>query len=148
VDQRISLITLGVDDLSRSRGFYEQLGWRSSSAADSDVVFFQANGMIFGLWGREQLDRDSGFERANGSSGVALAYNAASPTEVDRILAEASEAGATIVRPGAKTFWGGYSGLFHDPDGHAWEVAHNPGWKLAPDGCVSLTDASGGMPTQ
>jgi hypothetical protein len=148
VDQRISLITLGVEDLSRSRGFYEELGWRSASAPDSDVAFFQANGMIFGLWGREELDRDSGFEPGNRSSGVALAYNVASPIEVDRMLAEASAAGATIVRPGARTFWGGYSGLFQDPDGHAWEVAHNPGWTLAPDGSVSLADPADGGPAQ
>ena len=139
MEQRISLITLGVEDLERSRAFYEALGWSSPSAPASDVVFFQAGGMIFGLWDRAELDRDSGREPTGGSSGFALAYNAREPAEVDRVIDEAAAAGARIARQPAETFWGGYSGLFKDPDGHAWEVAHNPGWSLATDGSVSLS---------
>ncbi len=142
MDQRISLITLGVADLARSRRFYEALGWRSPCPRDSDVVFFQANAMIFGLWGREELDRDSCVEPGAPAGGFALAYNVTSPLEVDAVLREAAAAGGTVMRVGDETFWGGYSGLFHDPDGHAWEVAHNPGWTLAPDGSVSLDPAA------
>jgi uncharacterized protein len=140
VDQRISLITLGVRDLSRSRSFYEALGWRSACAPDSDVVFFQANGMVFGLWGREELDRDSGVPLGEGFGGVALAYNVNSPAEVDVVIAEAEAAGARITRAPAETSWGGYGAVFLDPDGHPWEVAHNPHWTLGEDGSVTLPD--------
>jgi uncharacterized protein len=138
MDQRVSLITLGVDDLRRSRAFYEALGWHTNAAPDADVMFFQAGGMIVGLWGREELAKDSGVVDDGGSGGVTLALNVRSPAEVDAVLAEAGRAGATIAREGAATFWGGYSGLFLDPDGHPWEVAHNPHWTLGPDGSVSL----------
>jgi predicted lactoylglutathione lyase len=139
VEQRVSLVTLGVTDLGRARSFYEALGWSSGAQPADDVVFFQAGGMIVGLWGRDLLAEDSGVEDRGGWGGITLAYNARSPDEVDAVLAEAETAGARIVRRGAETFWGGYSGLFHDPDGHAWEVAHNPGWTLADDGSVSLS---------
>jgi uncharacterized protein len=139
VDQRLSLITLGVRDLARARRFYEALGWKSGAAPADDVVFFQANCMIVALWGRDQLDEDTAVEDSGGWGGVTLAYNARSPAEVDSVLAEAEAAGATIARPGAETFWGGYSGVFVDPEGHPWEVAHNPNWTLADDGSVTLS---------
>ena len=138
MEQRLSLVTLGVTDLARARAFYEALGWRSECAPDSDVVFFQSGGMIVALWGRDQLAEDSGVEDTGGWGGVTLAHNVRSPAEVDRVIAEAERAGATIARPGGETFWGGYSGVFVDPDGHPWEVAHNPSWTLAEDGSVHL----------
>ena len=137
MEQRVSLITLGVADAGRARTFYEQLGW-SGESPDDDVVFFQAGGMIVALWGRDKLADDSCVDDSGGWGGVTLAYNVASPAEVDAVLAEAEAAGATIGRPGAATFWGGYSGIFIDPDGHPWEVAHNPGWVLQDDGSVAL----------
>jgi len=137
MQQRVSLITLGVADSRRARAFYEALGW-SGESPDDDVVFFQAGGMIVALWGRDQLAADSMVRDGGGWGGVTLAYNVGSPAEVDATLAEAEAAGATIGRPGAATFWGGYSGIFIDPDGHPWEVAHNPGWTIAPDGSVHL----------
>jgi predicted lactoylglutathione lyase len=138
MEQRVSLITLGVRDLGRARRFYEALGWTTNAAPDDDVVFFQAGGMVVALWGRDQLAVDSGVEDAGGWGGVTLAHNVRSPGEVDAVLAEARAAGATITRAGDETFWGGYSGAFTDPDGHPWEVAHNPHWTLAADGSVSL----------
>jgi len=137
VDQRLSLATLGVRDLSRARSFYEALGW-SGESPDGEVVFFQAGAMIVALWRRDLLRDDSGVVDKGGWGGVTLAYNASSPGAVDAVLAEAKEAGATIARGGAATFWGGYSGVFIDPDGHPWEVAHNPGWQLQRDGSVRL----------
>jgi catechol 2,3-dioxygenase-like lactoylglutathione lyase family enzyme len=137
VEQRLSLVTLGVADVRRAREFYERLGWRRTGEGD-DVAFFQAGCMIFALWGRDELAKDSTVEDAGGWGGVTLAYNARSPEEVDAVIAEADAAGATIGRRGAPTFWGGYSGLFLDPDGHPWEVAHNPHWTIADDGSVKL----------
>ena len=139
MEQRISLITLGVADLERARAFYETLGWKSDSKPEQGVVFFEAGGMILGLWGRAQLAEDSVADDSGGFGGVTLAYNVRSPEEVDTTLAEAEQAGAKIARAGAATFWGGYSGVFHDPDGHAWEVAHNPFWPLGDDGSISLS---------
>jgi predicted lactoylglutathione lyase len=137
MDQRVSLITLGVADVSRAWRFYAALGW-SGESPDGDVVFFQAGGMIVALWGRDKLAEDSCVEDGGGWGGVTLAYCVRSPEEVDAVLADAEAAGATIGRPGAPTFWGGYSGIFIDPDGHPWEVAHNPGWTLEADGSVRL----------
>jgi catechol 2,3-dioxygenase-like lactoylglutathione lyase family enzyme len=139
VEQRVSLVTLGVADLGRARAFYEALGWRTGAEPDDEVVFFQAGGMIVALWGREQLAEDSVVSDGGGWGGVTLAYNARSRDDVDAVLAEADAAGATIARWGADTFWGGYSGVFVDPDGHPWEVAHNPGWTIADDGSISLS---------
>jgi catechol 2,3-dioxygenase-like lactoylglutathione lyase family enzyme len=136
MEQRLSLITLGVADLARARAFYEALGWRSGCEPESDVVFFQTGGMILALWGRDQLAEDSGVADGGGWGGVTLAYTVRSPAEVDAVLAEAERAGAKIARPGGETFWGGYSGVFVDPDGHPWEVAHNPAWTLTDDGSV------------
>jgi hypothetical protein len=138
VKQRLSLVTLGVSDLGRAKAFYEALGWAGQQPSD-DVVFFEAGGMVVALWGREQLAEDSTVEDTGGWGGVTLAHNVGSPEEVDAVLAEAERAGATIGRPGAPTFWGGYSGVFLDPDGHPWEVAHNPFWTLRDDGSVSLS---------
>ena len=137
MDNRVSLITLGVADTARARAFYEALGWTGMSP-DGDVVFFQAGGMILALWGRDKLAEDSVVDDRGGWGGVTLAYNVGSPAEVDAVLAEAAAAGATIGRPGATTVWGGYSGIFVDPDGHPWEVAHNPGFDLRADGSVHL----------
>jgi len=138
MDQRVSLVTLGVSDLARSRAFYEAVGWRSGADPGDDVIFFQAGGLIVALWDRGMLARDSGVEDRGGWGGVTLAYNVGSPAGVDAVLTEAAAAGARIARPGAETFWGGYSGVFVDPDGHPWEVAHNPHWTLHEDGSVVL----------
>jgi catechol 2,3-dioxygenase-like lactoylglutathione lyase family enzyme len=137
MDQRLSLVTLGVRDVARARAFYEGLGW-TVSWTDDDVVFFQALGMIVALWGREKLAEDPRVEDNGGWGGVTLAYVASSPADVDSVLAQAEVAGARIARAGAETFWGGYSGVFVDLDGHPWEVAHNPHWTLADDGSVHL----------
>ncbi len=138
MDQRISLVTLGVGDLAVARRFYEAIGWTTGAAPDDDVVFFQSGGMVLGLWSREELAKDSGTVDSGGWGGVTLARNLGSPAEVDAAIDDARAAGATIVREGAETFWGGYSGAFLDPDGHPWEVAHNPHWTLGADGSVSL----------
>ena len=138
MEQRVSLITLGVSDLERARKFYEELGWKTGAAPADDVVFFQAGGMIVALWGRGQLAEDSGVEDGGGWGGITLAYNVSSPDEAHAVIEEARRAGARIVREPAETFWGGYSAVFVDPDGHPWEVAHNPHWTLAADGSVSL----------
>ena len=138
MEQRLSLVTLGVADLARARAFYEALGWGTGAAPADDVVFFQSRGMIVALWGRDQLAEDSGVEDGGGWGGVTLAHNVRSPEEVDAVIAEAEKAGARIARPGGKTFWGGYSGVFVDPDGHPWEVAHNPHWTITEDGSVRL----------
>ena len=141
MEPRLSLVTLGVTDLGRARAFYEALGWTTGAAPDDDVVFFQSGGMVLALWGRAQLTQDTAVPDSGGWGGVTLAHNVRSPEEVDSVLAEAAAAGATIARPGAETFWGGYSGVFVDPDGHPWEVAHNPHWTLDDDGSVSLNPA-------
>jgi uncharacterized protein len=137
MDQRISLITLGVADAMKAKAFYEALGW-SGESPDNDVVFFQAGGMIVALWSRAKLAEDSVVTDTGGWGGVTLAYNVNSPAEVDAVLAEAEAAGATIGRRGATAFWGGYTGVFIDPDGHPWEVAHNPGWTVHADGRTTL----------
>ena len=105
---------------------------------DDDVVFFQSGGMVFALWGRDQLAEDSAVEDSGGWGGITPAMNLGSPAEVDEVLEKARAAGGTIGRPGAETFWGGYNGIFIDPDGHAWEIAHNPHWALGNDGSVTL----------
>jgi uncharacterized protein len=138
VEQRVSLVTLGVRDLARARAFYEALGWRSGAAPGDDVVFFQAGCLVVALWGRAELAEDSTVEDAGGWGGITLAYNVASPEEVDALIDEARAAGATIGRKPEKTFWGGYSAVFLDPEGHPWEVAHNPHWTIGPDGSTSL----------
>ena len=138
MEQRVSLVTLGVRDLARARSFYEALGWKTGAEPNDDVVFFQAGCMVLALWGRDQLAEDSGVEDGGGWGGVTLAYNARSPAEVDGVMQEAAAAGARITRPAAEMFWGGYSGTLADPEGHAWEVAHNPHWTLDEDGSIRL----------
>ncbi|MDP9387680.1 MAG: VOC family protein [Actinomycetota bacterium] len=138
MEQRVSLVTLGVRDLGRARSFYEALGWRSAEGAEDDVVFFQAGGMILALWDRARLAEDSAVDDSGGWGGVTLAYNTRSQDEVDAVVAQARAAGATIGREPGATFWGGYSAIFVDPEGHPWEVAHNPGWTLEEDGSVRL----------
>ena len=138
MEQRVSLITLGVRDLERALTFYESLGWRSHAGTENDVVFFQAGELVVALWDRGKLAEDSAVQDPGGWGGVTLAYNTRSPEEVDAVIAEARAAGAVIGREPAPTFWGGYSGIFVDPDGHPWEVAHNPGWVLDERGSVSL----------
>ena len=137
MQQRLSLVTLGVSDLDRARAFYEALGWRAAPGTQ-DVVFFQSGGMVVGLWSREELAADSGVVDTGGWGGVTLAHNVSSPAEVDAVIDEARTAGAGIVREPGETFWGGYSAVFVDPDGHPWEVAHNPGWQLGADGSITL----------
>jgi len=129
MEQRISLVTLGVRDLARAMSFYEALGWRGAQQPDDEIAFFQAGGMIFGLW-----TALGGY----GAPGIELAHNVRSPEEVDAVLAAAETAGGTIVRLAARAEWGGYTGAFADPDGYVWEVAHNPDWRLADNGSVSL----------
>lgn len=136
----MSLVTLGVGDISRSRAFYEALGWEPSSSSSDDVVFFQAGGMVLGLWDRDQLAADSGVSDSAGWGGVTLAHNVRSRADVDRVIAEARSAGARIPKEPEETFWGGYSGVFIDPDGHPWEIALNPGWPIDDDGSVHLPD--------
>jgi predicted lactoylglutathione lyase len=138
MEQRVSLVTLGVSDLDRAKHFYEALGWQAGAAPSDDVVFFQTGGLIVALWDRTTLAEDSVMTDTGGWGGITLAHNVRSPEEVDAVLAEAEQAGATIGRAGAKTSWGGYSGVFVDPDGHAWEVAHNPHWTIEDDGSVRL----------
>jgi predicted lactoylglutathione lyase len=129
MDQRISLITLGVKDLDVARSFYEAIGWKGAQQPDDAVCFFQAGSMVFGLW--TELG-------GHGAPGIELAYNVRSPEEVAVILAEAERAGATIVRSSAIADWGGTSGAFADPDGYVWEVAHNPGWAIHEDGSIQI----------
>jgi uncharacterized protein len=136
--QRVSLITLGVADLERARSFYEALGWTTGAEPGDDVAFFQAGDMVLALWDRARLAEDSRVEDAPGWGGITLALNFGSPAEVDAAIAEARAAGATIGREPATTFWGGYSGVFIDPDSHPWEVAHNPHWRITEDGGIRL----------
>ena len=138
MEQRVSLVTLGVRDLAGARAFYETLGWRTNAAPGDEVVFFQAGGMIIALWGRDQLADDSTVTDGGGWGGITLAHNVRSPDEVERVIQEARTAGARIGREPAPTPWGGYSAIFFDPDGHPWEVAHNPGFGLGEDGSVVL----------
>lgn len=140
MDQRVSLITLGVADLPRARTFYTALGWRGQEV--EETVFFQAGGLALVLWDRAKLAADCGLadERATGFGGIALAHNVRSDAEVDALLATAQRAGGTVARPAAVSVIGFYSGVFTDPDGHAWEVAHNPGFALADDGTLTLPD--------
>src|SRR5215210_2228916 len=139
MEQRVSVITLGVRDLKRSRAFYEALGWHTRAAPGDDVVFFQAPGMIVALWDRAKLAADSGVKDGGGWGGITLAHNVRSPAEVDSVTEETRSAGAKVVREPAETFWGGYSAAVLDPDGHPWEIAHNPHWLLREDGSVELS---------
>ncbi|GAA2498146.1 VOC family protein [Streptomyces thermolineatus] len=134
------MVTLGVADVGRSRAFYEHLGWRGQEV--EETVFLQAGGIALVLWGREKLALDCGLEDggAAGFGGFALAHNVRSREEVDDLVEQARQAGATVTKPPATTFYGGYAGVFTDPDGHPWEIAYNPGIPLAEDGSVVLPD--------
>ncbi len=138
MDQRVSLITLGVDDLATARAFYEALGWECKEV--EETVFVQAGGSAIVLWARAKLADDAGIDDtgSDGFGGVALAQNVRSREEVDEIVAAAEGAGATITKPAAKTFYGGYAAYFADLDGHLWEIAHNPGFTLRDDGSLVL----------
>ena len=140
MEQRVSLITLGVADVGRSRTFYERLGWRGQEA--EETVFFQAGGQAVVLWARDKVAADAGIDDDGTSTfgGIALAHNVASREEVDRLVEVAANAGATVTKLPTETFYGGYAGFFRDPDGHVWEVAHNPGFTLASDGSLTLPD--------
>jgi predicted lactoylglutathione lyase len=140
MEQRLSLVTLGVADLDRARRFYEALRWRAGLDVE-ETVFFQAGCIIVTLWSREKLAEDSGVTDTGGWGGITPAHNVASAQEVDRVIEEARAAGAAIAREPAETSYGGYSGVFVDPDGHPWEVAWNPGFPLADDGSISLPTA-------
>jgi predicted lactoylglutathione lyase len=129
---------LGVRDLSRARLFYEALGWETGAGPDDDVVFFQTGETVLALWDRARLAEASCVKDAGGWGGVTPALNLGSPEEVDAVIEEARAAGAVIGREPAETFWGGYSAVFIDPEGHPWEIAHNPRWTLTPDGGVRL----------
>lgn len=129
MEQRISLITLGVRDLARERNFYEALGWADAQQPDDEVCFFQAGGMAFGLWTRLG---------GHGAPGVEIAHNVRAPEEVAALLADAEAAGGSIVRPARLAEWGGTSGAFADPEGYVWEVAHNPGWAMRADGSIAI----------
>jgi uncharacterized protein len=143
VEQRVSLITLGVVDLRRSRAFYEELGWRGQEM--EETVFFQAGGQAVVLWGRDKVAADAGIDDDGTSTfgGIVLAHNVASREEVDRVVSAAASAGGQVTKAPAETFYGGYAGFFRDPDGHVWEVAHNPGFTLGADGTLTLPDFEG-----
>ncbi|MCG7600786.1 VOC family protein [Halomonas sp. McH1-25] len=136
----MSLITLGVDDLARSRQFYETgLGWRVGQAVENEVVFFQLNGLILSLYHRNAMVKDIGIsDNGDGFGGITLAYNARSREEADVVLSEAKQAGSRLVKPAQATTWGGYVGYFADPDGHIWEVAHNPYFPIDAEGRTTL----------
>ena len=129
MEQRISLVTFGVSDLARARSFYEAMGWSGAQQPDDEVCFFQAGGMVFGLWSALG---------GHGAPGVELAYNVGSPEEVAGVLADAERAGGAIRRPAGVAEWGGTTGAFADPEGYVWEVAHNPAWTLHEDGSVTI----------
>ena len=138
---RLTLVTLATADLARAVAFYEALGWARSLKELDSVAFFQVGGMALSLYPRGALAADAGVPaEGNGFRGFSLAYNTASREETDAVLAQAVEAGATLVKPAQDVFWGGYSGYFADPDGTLWEVAWNPGFALLPDGTMSLPD--------
>lgn len=141
MEQRVSLITLGVADLARSQDFYQRLGWRRSMAQAEGVAFFQTGGMGLALYPRAELAKDANLSaEGSGFVGMTLAYNARSREEVDAVLADALAAGAKLLKPAEEAFWGGYSGYFSDPDGFAWEVAWNPSFPIAADGSIRIPD--------
>jgi uncharacterized protein len=138
MEPRVTVVTLGVADLDAATAFYSALGFRDVAPPGSGVTLMQGGGVLLGLWDREHLAEDCRVVDSGGWGGVALAHNVRSPGEVEAVLAEVAAAGARITRHAEETAWGGYSGVFSDPDGHAWQVAYNPGWVLQPDGSVRL----------
>lgn len=138
VEQRISLITLGVDDLPRARRFYEHgLGWVPRQAPEG-VVFYQLPGIALALFSREALAEDARRQIDGRFSGITIAINQRTEADVDAVLNQAAAAGATVLKPAERVFWGGYSGYFADPDGHVWEVALNPEWTINDDGTLTI----------
>ena len=138
MQQSVSLVTLGVADYERARSFYEALGW-TAALEIQETAFFSANGVVLVLWSREKLAADTGVADDGATwSGITLAHHVGSREEVDAVIEQARANGGTISREPAETFYGGYAGVFRDLDGHAWEVAHNPGFGLEPDGSVVL----------
>jgi uncharacterized protein len=141
MEQRVSLVTLGVLDLKRSREFYERLGWRASMTKAEGIVFFQAGGMALALYPRGELAKDANVSSdGQGFRATTLAYNTRNRAEVDSVLAEAKAAGAKLLKPAQEAFWGGYTGYFADPDGFLWEVAWNPFFPIAEDGSIRLPE--------
>lgn len=141
MEQRITLVTLGVRDLARSTAFFERLGWARSVRDADGVSFFQCGGIAIALWPTEELAADAGLPaEGSGFRGFAIAHNVRRREEVDAVLAEAVSAGGEIVKPGQATAWGGYVGYFHDLDGHLWEIAWNPAFRLDSAGAVHLPD--------
>lgn len=141
MEQRVSIVTLGVLDLERSRRFYELLGWRQSKASAPDIIFFQAGGIALALYPRTELAKDAHLPAEGGGfGGMTLAYNTRARDDVDSVMAQAAAAGGKILKPAEQVFWGGYSGYFADPDGFVWEVAWNPSFSIADDGSILLPD--------
>lgn len=147
MEQRVSILTLGVTDLARSRKFYERLGWRASSASNDSITFFQAGGILLALYSRAELAKDANLEDAAPLSpdarpfaGFTISFNARTRAEVDAVLREAEKAGAKILKPAQEAFWGGYSGYFADPDKFAWEIAWNPSFPITEEGAIRLPD--------
>ncbi len=141
MEQRFTIVTLGVNDLAKARAFYEKgLGWKPAQFGGEEIVFFQTGGCILGLFPRDELAKDMGLGTTPPAQtgGMAIAYNARSKEEVDQVLKQAVAAGAALMKSAEEVFWGGYSGYFADPDGHAWEVAFNPHWPVAEDGSVTI----------
>lgn len=136
---RLSIVTLGVEDIARSRAFYEALGFTASTDSNENVTFFDAGGVVLAVFGRIALAKDAGVsDSVPGFSGISLAWNVESELAADAAMALALVAGARIVKTAQKAFWGGYHGYFADPDGHVWEVAHNPFWPMDASGTIQL----------
>jgi len=146
MEQRVSLITLGVADLKRATRFYEDVvGWKAAPGPP-EIAFFDLGGVVFSLYPHADMARDmniapddAGDIGARAYHGFGLSHNARSKEDVDQIFARLRDKGATIVKEPEETFWGGYSGNFRDPDGHNWEVAYNPFWEIKEDGRISMT---------
>ena len=139
MEQRLSIVTLGVRDLAKSRKFYEALGWRAANVKSDAIAFFQLGGIAFALYGRADLAKDAGVpDSAPGFSGISLAHNVRDKAEADAVIAHAVKSGGRLVKKAQDVFWGGYSGYFADPDGHLWEVAWNPFFPLDAKGAISL----------
>ena len=141
MEQRLSIVTLGVADVAASRKFYEQLGWKASFVGDEQIAFFQAGSIVFSLYSLEEMSKEIGLSGgSSGCSNVALAYNVRRKEDVDTVLAEAEQAGTRLLKPAEEKFWGGYAGYFADPEGYAWEVAWNPGFELTEDDSLRLPE--------
>lgn len=139
MEARLTIVTLGVADVARATAFYVKLGFKPSSASRDSVTFMQAGPLVISLFGRREIEEDAsaGFVWT-GNGGITLAYNTVKEAEVDTVIAEAKDAGATILKQPQRAFWGGYHAFFADPDGHVWEIAHNPFFEMTADGAVKL----------